>query len=131
MQVTTSRLSSAPAYAVLPATDIARAKEFYTHTLGLETESAPVGGNLFVHAGRDTRFLVYETAASHGDSTAASFVVDDIDSTVRELRDRGVTIEDYDMPGLRTVGGIADLGPMGRGAWFKDSEGNTINIAQM
>jgi hypothetical protein len=50
---------------------------------------------------------------------------------VRELRDRGVVFEEYDLPGMKTVGGIADLGPAGKAAWFTDSEGNIISIAQM
>jgi predicted enzyme related to lactoylglutathione lyase len=131
MQTTTSRLSTAPLSAVLPATDITRAAHFYEHVLGLHTEPAPLGGYVFVHGGSGTRVLVYETAAPHGEATAASFLVDDIESTVRELRGRGVVFEEYDMPGLRTVNGIADIGPMGRAAWFKDSEGNTLSIAKM
>jgi hypothetical protein len=63
--------------------------------------------------------------------------VEDIEATVRELRSRGVVFEEYDVPGLKTVDGIADIegnypskGSAERGAWFRDSEGNMLGIGQ-
>ena len=64
--------------------------------------------------------------------------VEDIDATVRELRDRGVVFEEYDFPGIRTVDGIAEVegnypskGGVGeRAVWFRDSEGNLLGIGQ-
>jgi hypothetical protein len=63
--------------------------------------------------------------------------VDDIEVAVTELRSRGVIFEEYDLPGLRTVDGIADIegnypskGIGERGAWFRDSEGNMLGIGQ-
>ena len=63
--------------------------------------------------------------------------VDDIEATVRELRARGVVFEEYDVPGLETVDGIADIegnypskGSGERAAWFRDSEGNMLGIGQ-
>jgi len=56
-----------------------------------------------------------------------------LQETVAELRRRGVTFEEYDFPGLKTVNGIATL-ETGRGitkaAWFKDSEGNILAVIQ-
>ena len=46
------------------------------------------------------------------------------------MRSRGVAFEEYDTPELRTVDGIATT-PVGRAAWFKDSEGNVLTIAQL
>jgi hypothetical protein len=46
---------------------------------------------------------------------------------VRELKERGVAFEDYDLPGLKTEDGVATLGEL-QSAWFKDSEGNTIAL---
>jgi hypothetical protein len=57
------------------------------------------------------------------------FLVDDIAATVKELKSNGVVFEDYDFPSLKTVGGIADRGDM-KVAWFKDTEGNMLGIAQ-
>jgi hypothetical protein len=49
---------------------------------------------------------------------------------VAELRGKGVRSEDYDLPGVKTVNGIADLGGI-RGAWFKDPEGNILSVVQL
>jgi hypothetical protein len=63
--------------------------------------------------------------------------VEDIEATVRELRARGVEFEEYDLPGLKTVEGIAEIagnypskGVGERGAWFRDSEGNLLGVGQ-
>jgi catechol 2,3-dioxygenase-like lactoylglutathione lyase family enzyme len=64
--------------------------------------------------------------------------VDDIDATVAQLRARGVVFEEYDLPGLKTVDGIAEVagnypsrGGIGeKAAWFRDSEGNLLGIGQ-
>ena len=50
-------------------------------------------------------------------------------ATVASLRQRGVVFEDYDMPGLKTVDGVAVSGPH-VSAWFKDSEGNLVGLMQ-
>lgn len=128
--LTQSVLMMAPASAVLPAQDAARAKEFYEATLGLEVES-PTPGYVMVHAGEGTQFLLYQTPLRPTEATNLAFRVSDIRAAMTELRGRGVKFEDYDMPGLKTVDGVADFGDMGLGAWFKDSEGNMINVVQM
>jgi hypothetical protein len=56
-----------------------------------------------------------------------AFSSDDVASDMKMLRDRGVTFEDYDFPGLKTENGMANMGPY-HGAWFKDSEGNILAI---
>ena len=64
--------------------------------------------------------------------------VDDIRATVAELKGRGVKFEDYDLPGLETVDGIAEVsgnypskgGRGERAAWFRDSEGNMLGIGE-
>jgi hypothetical protein len=63
--------------------------------------------------------------------------VADIESTVAALRSRGVVFEEYDLPDLKTVNGIATIqgnypskGVGERGAWFSDSEGNVLGLGQ-
>lgn len=129
--LTKSRLGTGTMSSVLPASDVKRARDYYERVLGIEIEDMPMLRGFMGHAGNGTQFLVYETSASHGDATAAAFVVDDIQPVVAELRDRGVVFEEYDMPGIKTVNGVADMGPAGKSAWFKDSEGNTLNVVQM
>jgi catechol 2,3-dioxygenase-like lactoylglutathione lyase family enzyme len=64
--------------------------------------------------------------------------VDDIEATVAELKGRGVVFEEVAVPGLKTVDGIAQVdgnypskgGKGERAAWFRDSEGNLLGVAQ-
>jgi predicted enzyme related to lactoylglutathione lyase len=116
------------AAATLPASDLGRARKFYEETIGLGAGEEGPGG-IFYRAG-SSRVFVYESGfAGTNQATAATFEVADLDSAVAELRDRGVTFEEYDFPGLKTVGGIAELEGY-RTAWFKDTEGNIISVGQ-
>jgi hypothetical protein len=82
--------------------------------------------------------LFASTGAASGDHTQMAWEVDDIEVVVRRLRSRGVVFEEVDVPGLRTVDGIAEVegnypssGGVGeRAAWFRDSEGNLLGIGQ-
>jgi len=129
--LTTSRVATAPFSAVLPAKDIKRARDFWERVVGVEMSDMPAPGYLMGKAGKGTQFLIYETPLAPTEATTAAFIVDDLDAVMTELRQRGLTFLEYDMPGLKTVNGVVEMGEMGRGAWFKDSEGNTINLAQM
>ena len=122
----TTRLSTAPAATTLPAEDLKRARAFYEEKLGLETEARenmPEG--IFVHAGKGTTLFLYQRGRATAENTAVVFEVDDLEATVSELRAHGVELEEYDFPGLKTVGGIAAR-DADKAAWFKDSEGNIL-----
>jgi catechol 2,3-dioxygenase-like lactoylglutathione lyase family enzyme len=122
----TTRLSTAPAATTLPAEDLRRARSFYEERLGLETETRddmPEG--LFVHAGKGSLIFLYQRGRATAENTALTFEVDDLEATVSDLRANGVTLEEYDFPGLKTVNGIASR-DVDKAAWFKDSEGNIL-----
>ena len=92
----------------LPAQDLRRAKAFYAEKLGLEPTEEREGGLRYVCAAGE--FALFEsTGAASGGHTQMSWEVEDIDATVRELRVRGVVFEEYDVPGLKTIEGIADI----------------------
>jgi catechol 2,3-dioxygenase-like lactoylglutathione lyase family enzyme len=120
----------------LPAQNLERAKAYYGEKLGLEPVEQREGGLRYVCAAGE--FALFESARSaSGDHTQMGWEVEDIEATVRELRARGVVFEEYDLPGLKTVGGIAEIegnypskGRGERGAWFRDSEGNMLGIGQ-
>jgi catechol 2,3-dioxygenase-like lactoylglutathione lyase family enzyme len=120
----------------LPAQDLERARVFYSQKLGLEPVEEREGG-LRYRCG-DGYFSVFQSAGwASGDHTQMAFEVDDIESVVAELRWRGVVFEEVDVPGLRTVDGIAEIegnypskGAGERGAWFRDSEGNLLGVGQ-
>jgi predicted enzyme related to lactoylglutathione lyase len=124
-----TRLAASPVSAVLPAEDVERARHFYSEALGLEVSPLPDPDAFFVHAGGGTRLLVYKRARTVAEHTVAGFEVDDLGAVMTELRGRGVMFEEYDLPGLRTVDGVAEM-PDSRTAWFTDSEGNIIAIME-
>ena len=119
----------------LPAVDMARAKKFYQEVLGLKLLGEdPTGGTMF-QAGR-SYIYVYPRGATKADHTVAQLDVDDIDSAMEELRNKGVTFQDLDMPemGIKTVNGLATVSmPEGdlKVAWFSDTEGNILALNAM
>jgi catechol 2,3-dioxygenase-like lactoylglutathione lyase family enzyme len=117
--------------AILPAVDLARAKEFYEKKLGLLPIDAPVAGAMF-KGGQGTVLALYQRdAPTKADHTVAGWVVDDIEAVVDTLRRQGVVFEQYDMPGMKTdKRGIATLGST-KSAWFKDTEGNILSIFEV
>ena len=121
-------LSDLEFHATIPARDMDRARKFYTETLGFKAEQYP--GGLMMHC-KDSWFLVYPTmAAGTAEHTLGGWGTDHIEQEVKDLRARGIVFEEYDMPGLKTVNGIANIGP-DKAAWFKDSEGNILGVIQM
>jgi len=118
--------------AALPASDIDRAKAWYSEKLGLDPIESGPGGELRYEAG-GTGFGLYQSAfAGTNQATAAMLIVNEFDSEFEGLRSRGVVFEDYDFgEDFRTVNGVLE-GPDGsKAAWFKDSEGNILGMAAM
>jgi catechol 2,3-dioxygenase-like lactoylglutathione lyase family enzyme len=130
-------LDDARVAARLPVQNLERARGFYSEKLGLEPCEERDGGLLYRAASGE--FSLFESAGiSLGTFTQMAWEVDDVESTVAELRARGVVFEEVDLPGLKTVNGIADIAghypSKGRGeraAWFRDSEGNMLGISQL
>jgi catechol 2,3-dioxygenase-like lactoylglutathione lyase family enzyme len=130
-------LQTSDVAARIPAQDLARARSFYSSKLGLEPVEERPGG-LRYKCG-NSYFVLFESAGSaSGSHTQMAWEVDDIQATVSELRHLGVVFEEYDLPGLKTINGIAEVqgnypskGGIGeKGAWFRDSEGNLLAIGQ-
>jgi catechol 2,3-dioxygenase-like lactoylglutathione lyase family enzyme len=121
----------------IPAQDLDRARKFYADKLGLEPDEERPGGLLYRHPGGE--FAVFASAGgSPGTFTQMGWEVDDLEATVAELKARGVVFEEYDVPGLKTIDGIAEIsgnypskgGKGEHAAWFRDSEGNMLGIGQ-
>jgi predicted enzyme related to lactoylglutathione lyase len=114
----------------IPAGDLQRARTFYADKLGL-TPVQDMGVNLVYETAGGTRFNIYETTyAGQAGHTIAQWHVTDIESDVRDLKGKGIAFEVYDLPGVEWNGEIASLKGLGRAAWFKDSEGNTMCLDQ-
>jgi predicted enzyme related to lactoylglutathione lyase len=121
-------LNDSKVTANVPASDLDRARRFYADKLGLTPVQEGDGGLVYATAG-GTSFFLYQTEfAGQAGHTIAQWHVADIDGEVRELKDKGVTFEQYEMPGVTWDGDIATIPEMGRAAWFKDSEDNIMCI---
>jgi len=123
-------LKNAPVTPILPATDIERAKKFYTEKLGLTVSPSQEPGGIMFEAGMGSKLYIYQRAPVKVEHTQANFEVQDIEAEMAELRGRGVVFEEYDFPGLKTVNGVAEMGDGFKAAWFKDSEGNILALGQ-
>lgn len=111
----------------LPAVDLDRAREFYEEKLGLRCIRAD-DYQITMEGANDTKINLYKRVQTKADHTAAAFFgIEDLEDLVGDLKKAGVKFEEYDMPGLKTVNGIATMGDI-KAAWFKDTEGNMICI---
>ncbi len=120
---------SATAHATIAVSDLDRARKFYEVTLGFKVKDDRSDGMTYEDAAGGW-FLVYPSQfAGTAKSTYMSFEVSNLEEAVKELRDRGVTFEEYDMPGLKTVDGIAEIQGV-KGAWFKDPDGNILSVGE-
>ena len=129
-------LGDYPASAVRRAEDFARARKFYVEILGLKETpvTGPTSQSMFT-AGDGTMVLVYEQPGmpAPANTTLGFRVPDDkLSEVMADLRSRSVVFEEYDIPeiGLKTVNGVAEVAGS-KAAWFKDTEGNIINLVVM
>ena len=122
-------LADHPIDPMVLATDLARAREFYGDRIGLEL-LIENDDFLTFRCGGDSRLVVTRSASGTSEpQTKASWRVRDLAAEVAELRSRGVEIEEYDEPWLKTTDGIADVG-FALAAWFVDPDGNSIGLLQ-
>ncbi|UJW30566.1 VOC family protein [Saccharothrix sp. AJ9571] len=117
----------------IPAQDLGRARRWYAEKLGLEPAEEREGGLRYV--GASGVFCLFASAgASNGSFTQMSFYVDDLETTVAELRARGVEFEEYEgaVDGIMEIdGNYPSKGRGERAAWFRDSEGNMLGVGQV
>ena len=120
-------LGSQNAVANVAVKDIARATAFYEGTLGLQKVDQE-GNEVVVFKSGDSLLNVYRSDyAGTNKATAVTWSVDDVEAEVRALKDTGVTFEHYDMPQMKLVGDVHVSGNM-KVAWFKDPDGNILNL---
>jgi catechol 2,3-dioxygenase-like lactoylglutathione lyase family enzyme len=124
-------LADARVEAAVPVERLAPARDFYENVLGLAPagELSP-GVDVLYAAAAGTALLIYERGAPRPlgqHTTVAHFVVDDVAATVRELRGRGVSFDEYDLPELKTVDGVATVGER-HFAWFRDVDDNLLGV---
>jgi catechol 2,3-dioxygenase-like lactoylglutathione lyase family enzyme len=116
--------------AMIAASDLGRARTWYAERLGLKPTSE-IEGVLIYRCG-SSDFTVYLTEfAGTARNTVAVWRVPDIRAEMAELRRRGVVFEDYDFGEWRTVDGVMTDPDGSMAAWFTDSEGNVLGLAQV
>lgn len=123
------------AFSSFSVDDLKKAKWFYGETLGLKVKEVPEGLELHL-AGGGIPVFIYPSSDYHApEHTVLNFLVDDVDKAVDELGKRGVRMEQYDLPEMKTdVKGIVrnESGAMGPKAmaWFKDPSGHILSVMQ-
>ncbi len=123
-------LGEHPIDVVLLATDLETSKAFYAGKLGLQILMENEDEIVYKCSGDSQLVVTKSTTGTADEQTQAGWRVDDLDAEIAELRSRGVEIQEYDMPGLKTVDGVADLG-FARVAWIVDPHKNALSIAQL
>jgi predicted enzyme related to lactoylglutathione lyase len=120
-------LKDSKAFSGFSAGDIAKEKEFYEKTLGLDVSESD--GLLTLRLAGGNNVLIYPKP-NHVPATftVLNFPVKDVDLAVDELTKRGVRFEMYDLLDIKTdKKGI--MRRNGRAiAWFKDPAGNVLSV---
>jgi catechol-2,3-dioxygenase len=120
-------LADKDAIATIAVKNITSAGHFYEDTLGLKKLPTAKSGVLSFKSGNST-LLVYESQyAGTNKATAATWVVDDVEGVVKNLKAKGVIFEHYDLPGITRQGDVHVAGNL-KNAWFKDPDGNILSI---
>jgi catechol 2,3-dioxygenase-like lactoylglutathione lyase family enzyme len=120
-------LGNREAVANLAVSDLERTRRFYERTLGL-TPVAHQGEELVVYKSGSSTINVYRSQyAGTNRATAVTWQVDDVDGEVRALKDKGISFEHYQMKDTKLEGDVHVMGDM-RVAWFKDPDGNILNL---
>jgi len=123
-------LSHASVAATLPYRGLKSAEEFYVTKLGLKLTAGSIkDGFLEFEAGDGTTIQLFESDSKKSNDTAATFEVTNLDAEMADLRKKGIMFEEYDLPGIKTVKGVATMGTH-RGAWIKDPGGNILALHQ-
>lgn len=122
-------IANSPVCACITSTDLERSKAFYTEKLGLKVVPAGDDGGVLLEAGSGSKIFVYNSGAPKATNTVAAFNVEDVLAAVKELKEKGVEFESYDMEQIKTdENNIAHMGSLDA-AWFKDPDGNILGLS--
>jgi len=117
--------------AVLCSTDLEVSKDFYERRVGLTLSPETIKNHLVFECGDGTTLVIYGRGAPNlADHTQVRFWSKDIVSDVTDLESRGVTFDDLDMGAIKTIDHVATVPGIGKSAWFKDPDGNTLALYQ-
>jgi catechol 2,3-dioxygenase-like lactoylglutathione lyase family enzyme len=120
-----------PAFSSFSVDDLQKAKQFYGDKLGLEVAETPEG--LELHLAGGTNVFIYKSDDYNApEHTVLNFIVDDIEAAVNDLEGKGIRMEQYDLPGIKTDKRGIFRGPAGPKAiaWFKDPADHILSVLQ-
>ena len=120
-------LGNAEVAATVAVMDIDRARRFYEGKLGLTLARGPQPGLLIFQVGKSSLVVYSSEFAGTNKATAATWMVRDVEGTVKTLRAKGISFEHYDFPGVTLHGDVHEMGAS-KAAWFKDPDGNILAI---
>ena len=123
-------LGDYPVHVVLLSLDLAATRRFYNEQLGLEILDENEEAITFRCGGGSAIAVTKSTVGTADEQTQAGWFVPDLSHELAELRSRGVEIQEYDLPGLKTENGVADLG-FALAAWVVDPHGNALAILEL
>jgi predicted enzyme related to lactoylglutathione lyase len=120
-------LADKDAVATIAVKDLKAAKKFYGDTLGLKSTPVPEPEVLNYKSGNSTVLVYKSQFAGSNKATAVTWIVDDVESTARDLKAKGISFEHYDFPGMTRKGDVHIAGKS-KAAWFKDPDGNILAV---
>lgn len=122
-------LADQPAVANLAVKDVGAARTFYEKTIGLTPVAEQESEMVVYKSGNSTLNVYHSDYAGTNKATAVTWEVGNIEDSVKDLKSKGITFEHYDMPDTRLEGDIHIAGDV-KLAWFKDPDGNILNLLQ-
>ena len=120
-------LQTRNAFSSFAVNDLKQAKTFYAQTLGLKVNESEMG--LEIHPGDTDVFIYPKPNHTPASFTVLNFLVDDIDKAVDELKQKGVSFEQYEGEIKTNEKGIHHNGGPSI-AWFKDPAGNILSVLE-
>jgi catechol 2,3-dioxygenase-like lactoylglutathione lyase family enzyme len=122
-------LGDKDAIVTIAVRDLDAAKKFYEGTLGLHLSKDQEEGTAAYQTAKARIFVYPSQYAGTNQATAVTWLIDDVEGIVNELKAKGVQFEHYDdLPGTKRVGDIHLAGDQ-KLAWFKDQDGNIHALA--
>jgi catechol 2,3-dioxygenase-like lactoylglutathione lyase family enzyme len=120
-------LADKDAIATVAVKDLKAAKKFYGDILGLKPTPVPEPEVLNYKSGNSTVLVYKSQFAGSNKATSVTWIVDDVEGTVKDLKAKGVAFEQYDFPGMTRKGDVHIAGKS-KAAWFKDPDGNILAV---
>ncbi|MEA2764363.1 MAG: hypothetical protein QOK07_767 [Gemmatimonadaceae bacterium] len=120
-------LADYDAAATIAVKNLKAATKFYKDKLGFKVVHAE-GDQAVTYQSGKSQLLVYQSQfAGSNKASAATWMVEDVEAVVKELKTKGISFEHYEFPGVTLKGDVHIAGKL-KNAWFKDPDGNILAL---